>query len=93
MLCFTFLAILLLIFARSAFADSVTLAWDANQPDPDGYMIYFKTDSSGPPYNGVGALEGDSPITVELAEFVDPDNPEYTLNDLSNNEIYFSHFL
>ncbi len=63
-LCFCVLCFLFLLFARSAFADPVTLAWDANKPDPDGYMIYYKTDSSGPPYNGVGALEGDSPITA-----------------------------
>ena len=72
-----------------SFAADVTLGWDANEPDPDGYRLYYKTGSSGPPYNGIGALEGDSPITVELAELIDPDNPEYTINGLSDTETYF----
>ncbi len=88
-LCFSLLSLLFLLFTRSAFADPVTLSWDSNEPYPDGYKIYYKTDSPGPPYNGIGALEGDSPITVEFAELIDPVDPEYTINDLSDTEIYF----
>ncbi len=88
-LCFNILFFLFLLFARSAVAAQVTLAWDANAPDPDGYRLYYKTGSSGPPYNGIGALEGDSPITIELAELSDPDNPEHAINGLSDTETYF----
>lgn len=54
-----------LLFASIALADDVTLAWDANtEPDLAGYQIYYKTESSGEPYDGTGAAEGDSPIDV-----------------------------
>lgn len=43
----------------------VTLGWDANtEPDLAGYRIYYKTGSSGDPYDGTGATEGNSPIDV-----------------------------
>lgn len=90
--CWKFILIffsLFFCFQTFAFADTVTLAWDANKPDPAGYKIYYKSGSSGHPYNGAGALEGNSPITVELVEFVDPENPQYTINDLNDNDIYF----
>ncbi len=93
MFCWKFILIffsLFFCFQTFSFAADVTLGWDANEPDPDGYRIYYKTDSSGPPYNGIGALEGDSPITVELAELSDPYNPEYTITGLSDTDTYYS---
>ena len=48
-----------------SYALDVTLQWDPNtEPDLDGYKVYYKTGSSGPPYNGTGATEGDSPIDI-----------------------------
>ena len=50
----------------------VALEWD---PIPSGttgygYKVYYDSDSSGPPYNGSGLAEGDSPIDVgELTAF------------------------
>ncbi|MBW2339730.1 MAG: fibronectin type III domain-containing protein [Deltaproteobacteria bacterium] len=52
-------------FAPPTYAQHVTLEWDANtEPDLAGYNVYYKTGSSGPPYNGTGATEGNSPIDV-----------------------------
>jgi len=71
----------------SIYAADVTLVWSANaEPDLDGYYIYYKTGSSGAPYNGTGAAEGNSPIRVPLANLIDPANPEYTIHDLSDTE-------
>jgi hypothetical protein len=59
------------------------LAWDPNsEPDLAGYKLYYKTESSGPPYDGTGAIEGDSPIDVE-------NETEFTVTGLTNGETYF----
>ena len=43
----------------------ITLNWDANaEPDLAGYRIYYRKGSTGPPYDGKGANEGDSPISI-----------------------------
>jgi hypothetical protein len=62
------LTVLIIIAMVSvASAKTVTLAWDANtEPDVAGYMIYYSLGNPGPPYNGVGASEGDSPVNVGL---------------------------
>ena len=75
-----------------SYAEDVTLTWDTNaEPDLVGYKIYYKTGSSGPPYNGTGATQGSSPIDVPLDqdENTDPDVMEYTIRGLSNSEIYY----
>jgi len=58
---------ILFFFALSQIyaVDNIALEWDGNtEPDLAGYKVYYKTGSSGPPYNGTGATEGDSPINV-----------------------------
>ena len=68
----------------------VTLQWDPNtEPDLDGYRIYYDV-QSGAPYNGTGAGEGDSPITIYTTDkgngsyyLSDPDNPEFTVTNLN----------
>ncbi len=65
----------------------ITLAWSSNsEPDLSGYYIYYKTGSSGAPYNGTGAVEGNSPIQVPLADFDNPAYPEYTIHGISDTE-------
>jgi hypothetical protein len=68
-----------------------SFAWDANtEPDLAGYYIYYKNDTSGAPYNGTGAVEGNSPIQIPLTSLNDPSNPVYTLHDLSDTRtVYF----
>jgi hypothetical protein len=82
---------LLFFFAvTQSYALDVTLGWDANaEPDLAGYKVYYKTGSSGPPYNGTGASQGNSPVTVPIGDLADADNPEYTLSGLSDSEVSF----
>jgi VCBS repeat-containing protein len=70
---------------------TVTLAWDANTDKYlAGYKIFYRTGGPGLPYDGAGLVEGDSPITVSLAQLGDPENPQFTLSGLSTSETY--HF-
>ena len=67
----------------------VTLQWDANtESNRAGYRIYYDTDS-GPPYGGMEAAEGDSPIDVKIADVEAGDTAQYTLTGLNDDETYF----
>jgi chitinase len=71
----------------AAYTTDVTLAWSSNnEPNLGGYYIYYKNGSSGAPYNGTGAVEGNSPIQVPLADFDNPAYPEYTIHSISDTE-------
>ncbi|MGA1825953.1 MAG: PKD domain-containing protein [bacterium] len=90
------ISLLLTICTSIVHSSEVTLAWDKNsEPDLAGYKIYYKTGSSGAPYDGTGAKAGDtglpvdSPVTVLLGNLNDPDNPTYSLTDLDNTVNYF----
>ena len=81
---------LLFCFATLGYARDVTLAWDANMElDLVGYKVYYRTGSSGPPYDGTDADQDSSPITVPIEDLDDPDNPEYILTGLDDYEDYF----
>jgi hypothetical protein len=90
---FLLLAALIILVSSGgvACAMDITLAWDANHPSDQvtGYSIHYKTGSSGPPYNGQGGSEGDSPVVVSVAALSDPDNPQYTIHGLNDNETYY----
>ena len=94
--------ILLLLFCLSSlcFATDVTLLWTANtEPDLAGYKIYYKNDSSGAPYNGIGINQGNSPIEIVINEedyipgtnhYINPDNPRFVLTGLNcDNHTYY----
>ncbi|MGA1825952.1 MAG: choice-of-anchor U domain-containing protein [bacterium] len=84
------LSIVCTVLKSNVYSSQVTLAWDKNsEPDIVAYKIYYKTDFSGEPYEGTGAEEGDSPITVLLSSLVDPNNPTYSLTNLNNDLDYF----
>ena len=85
---FTCIISLLTLFpAPLLYAADVTLGWDANtEADLAGYYVYYKTGSFGPPYNGTGAVEGNSPIQAPIANLVDPENPDYTIHGLSDTQ-------
>jgi hypothetical protein len=72
---------LLPCFVTPVNALDITLAWDVN-PGAEGYKIHYKRGSSGPPYNGTEAAEGDSPIDVGWVS-------EFTLRALSDDEVYY----
>ena len=88
---FTLIITTIIIGPKSiVYSADVTLAWRANnEPNLAGYYIYYKSGTSGAPYNGTGVYEGDSPIKVPLGCFADSANPEYTLHGLSDTEISF----
>jgi hypothetical protein len=77
-------------FVTIGYTKDATLMWSANtESDLDGYKVYYKSGSSGHPYNGMGAMEGDSPITIPLQEMDNPEQPEYTIHDLDDFEDYY----
>lgn len=48
------------------FAETVEISWDANtEPTLAGYKVYYKSDSSALPFDGIGAVEGASPVNVQ----------------------------
>jgi hypothetical protein len=74
--------LMLLVFPIRAVAVDLTLAWDPNtEPDLEGYGIYFKQGSPGPPYDLFGY--------VALSELTDPENPDFTLTDLQTGSRYY----
>lgn len=59
------LGLILLCVPAIAQTRDVTLEWIGNaEGDLAGYKVYYKADVGGPPYDGTGAVEGDSPIDV-----------------------------
>ena len=89
------LAAMLFCFQSSSYAADITLKWAANtEPDLAGYKIYYKNGFSGAPYDGVDIDQGPSPISLIIDDpydpyYVDPDNPEFLLTGLDDNEDYF----
>jgi hypothetical protein len=88
---FTCSLFLLILFSPPLiYSADVTLGWDANtESDLAGYYVYYKTGSSGLPYNGTGTVEGNSPIQVPLSalsDLGDPAYPDYTIHGLSDTE-------
>jgi hypothetical protein len=77
-------------FGSHAYSAEVTLAWDANsEPDLQGYKLYYKIGSAGIPYNGTGAVQGDSPITIPLETLENSVSPQFTIEGLSCNKVYY----
>lgn len=77
-------------FVSPVYAVDVTIAWSPNsESDVEGYKLYYKTGVNGPPYNGVGATEGDAPITIWTDELYNPEQPEFTIHGLNENETYY----
>ena len=85
---FTFVIFSLILFSQTfIYAADVTLTWSPNnETDLAGYYIYYKTGTSGVPYNGKGVVEGDSAIKIPLGVFADLTHPEYTLHGLSDTK-------
>ncbi len=68
---FLALGIFLATGVSAAPTTKLGLEWDANsEPNLAGYKVYYNTTKAGPPYDGVGQTEGDSPIDVgNITEF------------------------
>ncbi len=73
----------LVFVAAGARAAEVTLAWDANrESDLEGYGVYYKTGTGGPPYDFFGY--------VALYDLADQDSPTFAVTGLQPNTTY--HF-
>ncbi|MFO7708500.1 MAG: fibronectin type III domain-containing protein [Desulfobacterales bacterium] len=71
-----------LIWSGPALCADVTLAWDPNREDDlEGYGIYFRQGSSGPPYNLAGY--------VTLDELANPYAPSFTVTGLQEGTRYY----
>ena len=85
----TFSLFLCVLAVSAGFAMDVTLQWDANrESDRAGYRIYYDT-ASGAPYEGRGAVEGNSPVDVKAALVEDGDTARFTLTGLSDEADYY----
>jgi len=82
------------------FAQEVTLSWDASPTaGVTGYKICYKQNDSNPPFDGVGANEGSSPVdagnTLSTTLTGLDDNTTYyfavTAYNATNNESTFSN--
>jgi hypothetical protein len=78
------LALALLVgLASDLYGAAVTLRWDASPgQSATGYKVYYKNGKPGPPYRGVGANEGPSPINVG-------NTTTFTLTGLDEAETYY----
>ncbi|WP_029917607.1 putative Ig domain-containing protein [Pelobacter seleniigenes] len=74
--------LLVLLFATTALAKSVTLSWDPSPSNITGYKIYYDTQSAETPFVGIDAIEGDSPIDVGNVL-------TYTVTGLYDDEDYY----
>jgi hypothetical protein len=84
------LLVVLLCFAYPADGIDITLAWEPNvETDLSGYKVYYKTGSPGPPYNGWGALQGDSPIEIEAYQVLVGSECEFTISNLDETRVYY----
>ncbi|NOX80906.1 MAG: DNRLRE domain-containing protein [Deltaproteobacteria bacterium] len=72
----------LLLPITSSFGRDVSFVWTANTGTIDGYKLYYKTGTSGAPYDGTGATEGPSPVTTGNVT-------SFTLHGLSDTETYY----
>jgi chitodextrinase len=73
----------LVLLAAGARAAEVTLAWDANgESDLEGYGVYYKAGTAGPPYDFFGY--------VALSDLADDGAPAFTVTGLQPGTRY--HF-
>jgi len=87
---FLIFALNLIFLVTFAYSNEVTLAWAPNtEPDLAGYIVYYKTEISGEPYDGTDADQGPSGIILPIEELNDSSNPEITLTGLENDKDYY----
>jgi predicted ester cyclase len=87
---FITLTIISFMLCKAVFAESLSMAWDANtENDLAGYQIYYTTASQDSPYTGTGIDQGASPITVPLNSLAATNTPSIQLSGLSAGQTYF----
>lgn len=74
--------VLTLLWTSPALCVDVTLAWDPNsEADLEGYGVYFRQGSAGPPYYLAGY--------VTLDELDNPEAPSFTVTGLQEGTQYY----
>jgi|PlaIllAssembly_1097288.scaffolds.fasta_scaffold65925_2 hypothetical protein len=74
--------LIVLLSTVPVYAADVTLAWDQNnESDLEGYGVYFRKDTPGPPYDLSGYVTTD--------EFSNPTNPTFTVTGLDKGARYY----
>ena len=96
------MAMSFLVGQTTCFAETVALSWDANtEPNIGGYKVYYKTDSNSVPFDGIGAVEGVSPVdahnlTSSTVSGLDPNLTYYfavTAYDTTGSESPYSNIV
>jgi len=71
-----------LLWSTSVLSADVTLAWDPNsEPDLEGYGVYFRKGTPGPPYDLAGNLA--------LADITNPYAPFFIVSGLEEGSRYY----
>jgi hypothetical protein len=71
-----------LLWSTSVLSADVTLAWDPNsEPDLEGYGVYFRKGTPGPPYELAGNLA--------LADLTNDDAPLFVVSGLEKGFRYY----
>jgi hypothetical protein len=71
-----------LLWSTSVLSADVTLAWDPNsEPDLEGYGVYFRKDTQGPPYDLAGYLA--------IAELTNVYAPSFVVSGLEKGFRYY----
>ena len=83
-LCLILLVGLSSFSAQSVFAKEYTFSWAQNPPPITGYRLYYKKEGiAGPPFYGIDAAEGSSPIDIG-------NQTSFTVSGLEEDTVY--HF-
>lgn len=86
-----FITFIFFHFLSPAYGLDIALEWSPPHVEEDilFYNLYYKTVSSGPPYDGSGVQEGTSPIPVEVDDSCTEDNCVFEITGLSDKQIYY----
>ena len=78
------------MICKAVFAESLTLAWDANtENDLAGYKVYYTTVPEDGPFSGNGLDQGPSPITISVSALASTNAPSTEISGLSPGQKYF----
>lgn len=78
-------------WSAPALAADATLSWDITDAGDaiDGWKLYYDRDQPGPPYEGVGADQGPSPIDVPVSAVANPSSPSFQVTGLESCRDYW----
>lgn len=84
------MALLLCCLAEITYGADITLSWRANvEPELSGYRVYYHPGQSAPPYKGVDANEGISPVHLKPTEVTIGNICSFKLTGIRENQAYY----